>query len=157
TLIGKNPDRDRQTAQRILFENGVIKPLLDATRQKMSQADLSAGPGGKPDPRPPEHVRSLEAKALAELVRMEIAALQKTGQPGDARPSSSFIPALLEYVAGVPNAERLVEFMNWTYTENPAGLGRWPPSWASGGSSLAANAPIRVGLDRLIATALDRM
>ena len=157
TLVGKNPDRDRQTAQRILFENGVIKPLLDATRQKMSQADPNARPGGKPDPRPPERVRALEAKALAELVRIEIAALQKTGQPAEARPSSNFIPALLEYVVGVSNAERLVEVMNWTYTENPAGLGKWPPSWASGGSSLAVNTPIRVGLDRLIASARDRM
>ncbi|MGA8657727.1 MAG: type VI secretion protein IcmF/TssM N-terminal domain-containing protein [Chthoniobacterales bacterium] len=157
TSVGKNPDRDRQAAQRILFEDSVVKPLLAATRQKMSQADPRVGLGGKPDPRPADRVRALEAKALAELVRVEIAVLQRTEQRAEAAPGTSFVPPLLEYVSGLPNAERLVEVMNWTYTENPDGRGKWAPNWASGGSSLALNTAIRTGLDRLIAAARDRM
>jgi hypothetical protein len=151
--LGKDPDRDRQRAQRILFENGAIKPLLAAARQKMSQADPTVGPAGKRDPRPVDRVKALDAKALSELIRLEISVLRRTDQP----PGAGFVPPLLEYVAGVPNSERLVEVMNWTYTANPDGHGKWAPAWASGGSSLAENTPIRMGLDRLIAAARDRM
>jgi len=41
--------------------------------------------------------------------------------------------------------------MNWTSTENPDGRGKWPLAWVSGGSTLAENTAIRVGLDHLVA------
>jgi hypothetical protein len=156
-FTGTDPDRDRQHAQRVLFEDSVIKPVLDATRQKMSEPNPLTPAHRKPDPRPAELVGALEAKAVAALVRLEIALHRGFGQPAEGAPGASFLPPLLEYVADKPNESRLVEIMNWTYTENRDGRGKWPEKWASGGSTLAENAAIRIGLDRLIAGARQRI
>ena len=154
---GTNPDQERQHAQRVLFEDSVVKPLLDATRQKMSEPNPVLPANRKPDPRTAELVGALEAKALAALVRVEIAIRRNFGQPGEGAPGTSFLAPLLEYVADKPNEPRLVEIMNWTYTENRDGRGKWPTNWAGGGSTLAENTPIRVGLDHLIAGARERI
>jgi ImcF (intracellular multiplication and macrophage-killing)-related protein len=154
---GSNPDRERQRAQRILFEDSVVKPLLDATRQKMSEPNPQLPAHGKPDPRPAERVSTLEAKALAALVRVEIAVRRGFGQPAEDAPGTIFLAPLLEYVADRPNEPRLVDVMNWTYTENPDGRGKWPVNWASGGSNLAENTAIKIGLDHLLAGARDRI
>ena len=154
---GANPDQGRQRAQRILFEDSVVQPLLDATRRKMSEPNPLLPARGKPDPRSPDRVSALEAKALAALVRMEIVARRNFGQPGEEAPGSAFLAPLLEYVADRPNESRLVDVMNWTYTENPDGRGKWPPKWASGGSTLAENVAIRMGLEHLLAGAKERI
>jgi hypothetical protein len=157
THASDNPDQERHHAQRTLFEDSVLKPLLDATRQKMSEPNPQVPAHRKPDPRPAEVVSALEAKALTALIRVEIAARRNFGQPAEEAPGANFLAPLLEYVADRPNEPRLVEIMNWTYTENRDGRGKWPVSWASGGSTLAENAPIRIGLDHLIAGALERI
>ena len=144
---GTDLDRGRQHAQRVLFEDSVVKPLLDATRQKMSEPNPLLPAHGKPDPRPADRVSTLEAKALAALIRVEIAVRRNFGQPADGAPGTNFLAPLLEYVADRPNEPRLVEIMNWTYTDNPDGHGKWPVAWASGGATLAENTAIRVGLD----------
>ena len=127
---GTDPDRGRQHAQRVLFEDSVVKPLLDATRQKMSEPNPLLPAHGKPDPRPADTVSTLEAKALAALVRVEIALRRNFGQPAEGAPGTNFLAPLLEYVADRPNEPRLVDIMNWTYTENPDGRGKWPVAWA---------------------------
>ncbi|MBV9645472.1 MAG: hypothetical protein JO334_18085 [Verrucomicrobia bacterium] len=154
---GSDPDRGRQHAQRVLFEDSVVKPLLDATRQKMSEPDPLLPSQGKPDPRPPDRVSTLEAKALAALVRVEIAVRRNFGQSTEGAPGTNFLAPLLEYVADRSNEPRLVDVMNWTYTDNPDGRGKWPLEWASGGASLAENTAIRVGLNHLVAGARDRI
>ncbi len=154
---GSDPDRGRQHAQRVLFEDSVVKPLLDATRQKMSEPNPLLPARGKPDPRPADRVSTLEAKALAALIRVEIAARRNFGQPAEGAPGTNFLAPLLEYVADRPNEPRLVEIMNWTYTDNPDGHGKWPVAWVSGGATLAENTAIRIGLDHLIAGARDRI
>ncbi|MBV9673243.1 MAG: hypothetical protein JO076_10540, partial [Verrucomicrobia bacterium] len=146
TRVGVDPDQARQNAQRVVFEDGVIAPLLDATRLKM------AGTESKTDPRPPERVGNLEAKALTALVRVEVQlrqlALARSGNIGQ-----TFLPPLLEYVADRPGDPRLQDVMEWTYTKNPAGRGLWPPEWTSGGATLVENTAIKAGLDRLLADA----
>jgi hypothetical protein len=154
---GSDPDRGRQHAQRVLFEDSVVKPLLDATRQKMSEPNPLLPARGKPDPRPADRVGTLEAKALTALIRTEIALRRDFGQPTDGAPGTNFLAPLLEYVADRPNEPRLVEIMNWTYTDNPDGRGKWPLAWVGGGGTLAENTAIRVGLDHLIAGARDRI
>ena len=154
---GTNPDQERQHAQRVLFEDSVVKPLLDATRQKMSEPNPLLPAHRKPDPRSAELVGALEAKALAALVRVEIAVRRNFGQPAEGAPGAIFLAPLLEYVADRPNEPRLVEIMNWTYGENRDGRGKWPAKWASGGSTLAENTAIRIGLDHLIASARERI
>ncbi|MBV8142357.1 MAG: hypothetical protein JOZ60_09960, partial [Verrucomicrobia bacterium] len=154
---GTDPDRGRQHAQRVLFEDSVVKPLLDATRQKMSEPNPLLPRHGKPDPRPPDRVSTLEAKALAALVRVEIALRRNFGQSAEGMPGADFLAPLLEYVADRSNEPRLIDIMNWTYSDNPDGHGKWPVEWASGGSSLAENTAIRVGLDHLLTGARDRI
>jgi IcmF-related N-terminal domain len=156
-LTGIDPDRGRQHAQRVLFEDSVIKPLLDATRQKMSQKDPQFPSKGKADPRPADRVRALEAKALAPLVRMEIELRQRAARRTESAPGTSFIAPLLEYVADKQNVPRLADIMTWTYTENRDGRGKWPPDWTTGGSSLAENKAIAIGLEHLIADARARI
>jgi hypothetical protein len=157
SYAGSDPDRDRQRAQRVLFEDSVVKPLLDATRRKMSESNPESPASGKPDPRTPERVRALEAKAFGTLVRIEAGVLRPPDTTGENAPGQSFIPPILEYVADQRDPGRLVETMNWTYTENRDGHGKWPPKWASGGTTLLDNTAIRVGLERLLADARNRI
>jgi IcmF-related N-terminal domain len=154
---GTDLDRGRQHAQRVLFEDSVIKPVLDATRQKMSEPNPVLPARGQPDPRPADRVSTLEAKALVALVRVEIGARRNFGQAADSTPGTNFLAPLLEYVADRPNEPRLVEIMNWTYTENSDGHDKWPVDWASGGSTLAENNAIRIGLDHLVTSARTRI
>ncbi|HYY29834.1 MAG TPA: type VI secretion protein IcmF/TssM N-terminal domain-containing protein [Chthoniobacterales bacterium] len=154
---GTDLDRGRQHAQRVLFEDSVVKPLLDAARRKMSEPNPLIPANGKPDPRPPERVSALEAKALAALIHVEVLLRRNFGQPADATPGTSFLAPLLEYVADRPNEPRLADIMTWTYTENPDGRDKWPLAWAGGASTLADNTPIRIGLDHLLATARDQI
>ena len=157
SLSGSDPDRDRHRAQRILFEDSVVKPLLDAARRKMSESNPESPANGKPDPRPPEQVRALEAKALAALIRIETGVLRHPDAKGENAPGQSFIPPILEYVADQRDSGQLVGTMNWTYTENRDGHGKWPPRWASGGTTLIENTAIRFGLERLIADTRNRI
>ena len=154
---GTDLDRGRQHAQRVLFEDSVVKPLLDATRQKMSEPNPTVPGSGKPDPRPPEKVAALEARALAALVHVEVLLRRSFGQPADHVPGTDFLAPLIEYVADRSDEPRLVDIMNWTYTENPDGRDKWPFDWAGGGSTLADNAAIRVGLEHLLAGAREQI
>jgi hypothetical protein len=97
-------------------------------------------------------VSALEAKALVELIRIEIGLVRRK----EANPAT-FLGPTLEYVADKPDPSRLVEVMNWTYTANPNGKNQWPPDWAGGGNALAQNVAIKNGLDRLIADASQRV
>jgi hypothetical protein len=157
TLSGSDPDLQRQHAQRVLFEDSVVKPLLDATRQKMSEPEPEFPVKGKADPRLADKVSALEARALAALIRIEIGLLQPPDQRIDKQPGTGFLAPLLEYVSDKSNEDKLAETMNWTYAANRDGQGKWPPPWASGGATLSANEAIRRGLDRLIAAAHDLM
>jgi IcmF-related N-terminal domain len=154
---GTDPDRGRQHTQRVLFEDSVVKPLLDAARQKMSEPNPALPAHGKPDPRPPEQVAALEARALAALIHVEVLLRRNFGQAPDNAPGTNFLAPLIDYVANRSNEPRLVDIMNWTYTANPDGRDKWPLDWAGGGSTLADNTPIRVGLDHLIAAARDQI
>jgi hypothetical protein len=149
---GSDPDRDREQAQRVMFEDSVVKPVLDATRKKMSEREPEFPAQGKADPRSAEKVNALEAKALVELIRIEIGLVRRK----EANPTT-FLGPTLEYVADKQDPSRLVEVMNWTYTANPNGKNKWPPEWAGGGNNLAQNIAIKNGLDRLIADANQRV
>jgi IcmF-related N-terminal domain len=157
SYTGGDPDRGRQQAQKILFEDSVVKPLLDAARRKMRETNPESPAHGQPDPRTPERVSALEAKALAELVRIEVGILLPPEGPAKGAPGQGFIPALLEYVADQQDYGQLVETMDWTYTKNRDGSGKWPPKWASGGATLADNGAIRLGVERLLADARNRI
>jgi len=143
-----DPDLDRQRAQRVMLEASVVKPLLDATRQKMTGKFSSSQPNA--DPRAPDRVSALEAKALLALVRLEIGLLKSPEQKPENLPNAAFLAPLLEYVSDKPDNDLLANVINWTYTSGREGHDKWPPTWAGGGSNLEQNSAIRIGLERLL-------
>ncbi|MBV9489692.1 MAG: hypothetical protein JO069_08215, partial [Verrucomicrobia bacterium] len=155
TFWGSDPDRDRDRTQRILFETGVVKPVLEAARKKMQAPGAGSAPAHKPDPRPPERVRTLEAKALTALVRLEIDALQRPAKVDGL--GNRVLSPLLEYVSDKQGAANLAGVMDWTYGDNPDGRGTWAPAWTSGGSTWQQDGAVRAGLERLLADARDHL
>ena len=140
---------DRKHAQRVVFEGSVVKPLVEGDRARML-APTPAAPGTTS-----EQAALREAGEIAALIRLEADALAKSGV--DAAPAGILKPGLT-YATGAEPATLDKSFPSiaddflWTYTKNPAGV--WPPAWLPQGSeSLAANKPIKAGLDRLFADA----
>jgi hypothetical protein len=152
---GTDPDLDRQHAQRVLFEASIVKPLLDAVRQKMTgKAPASQL---KADPRPQDRVSALEAKALIALVHLEIGLLQRPEQRPENLPGTAFLGPMFEYVSDKSNDEHLADVMNWTYATSREGRDKWPPIWAGGGPNLDQNTAIRIGLERLLSETRQRI
>jgi len=142
-------NRDSGKAQRIVFEGGVIKPLVEAARKKMEHALTSDAP--------PERG---QAEAFTALLRLEgdLLTRNKEANKGevDRETARRFLSSLLTYVTGREatadtNFFALADVMAWTYSENEEGQGKWPPAGLSGAvgstNTLANNAPIRVALD----------
>jgi hypothetical protein len=113
---------ESRKAQRIVFENGVVYPLLDATRQKIKRGitnspALDRLPG-----------------ALSALLEFEAAALVagKGGEPAPLSPAEAdrFLAALTRFVAAsdVSVPPKLASIMADTYSDTDAGKG-WPSPW----------------------------
>jgi len=124
-----NFDAERKQAQRIVFEGSVVKPLLEATRQKMtvpvtaiSAADLQS-----------------EADALLSLIQIE-SGLVKRQQFLDSTIATpdQIIPPLQKYVVDHAYDPGLVEVGDWTYTKGD-GAKKWPGTWMSGGRTLLSD------------------
>jgi hypothetical protein len=144
-LLADRYNKNRHNAQRIVFEAGVIRPLIEASRQKMMREDADpASTGREPD-------------ALAALIQIESDILTRgTGtNKGQLSEESArrFLSAFENYVAAadVPLDTNLVSVMSWTYSTNEAAKGSWAPRWFSGGkggtNTLAVNSGISAGLD----------
>lgn len=143
-------NRDSKRAQRIVFEGGVIKPLVEAARAKMERALKNDSP---PEPG--------QADAFAALLRIEgdLVTRDKEANKGEVDKDSAqrFLGSLMTYVSGQEtslsdtNFATLVDVMKWTYSDNAEGRGKWPPAALSGvvgsSNSLANNASLRVALD----------
>jgi hypothetical protein len=149
--LARTYNRDSKQAQRVVFEGGVIKPLVEASRQKMIRAltgDASPQPG--------------QAEALATLVRLEGDILSRNlgANKGevDADLARDFLSSLLAYVApGTPLDPNLAPIMVWTYSENSQGRGKWPPAGLSGAvgptNTLSNNPPLQAGLNSILKSA----
>src|SRR5882724_2794779 len=130
-------NQNSRKAQRIVFEAGVVRPLIDASRQKMSHDDADSGSVQR------------QPDALAALIQLESDILSRgTGtNKGEMSPDGArrFLGVFEDYVAGtdVPLDTNLVEVMAWTYSTNDTAKGSWPPRWFSGGrggtNTLAVN------------------
>jgi hypothetical protein len=147
--FGVGIDSDRRAAQRVVFEGNVVKPLLDATRARMTD------PAPRPAPMP-----ASEAEALLALVRLESAVSKPAAMDADAGESwrNRFLNPLLAYVTEqAPAAGAASEFTNvagWTYS--PLGSKEnWALDWAAGGNNLNSNQPLNAGLDRFAISARD--
>ncbi len=142
-------NRDSKRAQRIVFEGGVVKPLVEAARLKMERALKNETP--------PERGQE---EAFITLFRLEgdLLTRNKEANKGeiDRDGARRFLSSLIAYVTGQDatsdaNLNNLVDVMAWTYSDNEEGRGKWPPVGLSGavgsGNSLANNAPLRVALE----------
>ena len=145
--LARNYNRNSKDAQRIVFEGGVVKPLIEAAQQKIA-SDAATDP---------ESLRR-QTDALAALIQLEAEILRKSKGKADADAMQKLINPLLSYVTEGKAASldpNLIATMVWTYSENAAGRGAWPPRWLSGAANsptnnLLANLPIRAGLDQFI-------
>ncbi len=137
---------DRQRAQRVVFEGGVVKPLLASDRARM----LSTAEN-KPVGKSADEAALHEAAGVATLIQVEADAL-KSGT-ADSAPNGVLKPGITYATNAAPASldksfPVLSEDFLWTYTKNPSGT--WPPAWLPQGSgSLDANKPIKAGLDRM--------
>jgi hypothetical protein len=140
-LVGlSNIQGDRQKAQEIAFKASVVSPVLTAARQKMLNTEDSVSK----DPAKASEVLLQEASALTSLLRLEADALQA---PDSLETVPPYFNSLLAYALGRPvrDEERIARLLANTYEKQP-----WPPVWAARGSgSLAENAPVARGVERL--------
>jgi IcmF-related N-terminal domain len=144
-------NQNRFRAQRTVFEAGVVRPMIEAARQKMRESGESAS-FGQPD-------------ALAALIQLESDVYTRgTGtNHGTLTPESAqkFLAVLESYVAGNETAPdtNLVAVMSWTYSNNEKGKGEWVPVYFSGrrgeSNNLAANSAIASGLKAFVANATN--
>ena len=136
---------ESRRAQRVVFENGVVRPLVEATRQKIERGNANAA-----------SMDRLPA-ALAALLELEGAALIRK-KDGDAVSLSAgdaerFLGSLLRFVAGqdVPVPSKLAATMAETYADDDGGVG-WPSPWL--GSVGPTN---RLAQSQIINSALNQL
>lgn len=139
---------DRKKAQRILFEGGIISPLVKESRRVMMDPAAAPGTG---DSNSLVH----QAEALAALIGIESDTVSH--HTNVEALSESLLAPLIRFTTGqekpadAGNFRSLANTLLWTYTKNPNG--QWPPPWLSAGTSLATNKPIAAGLERLLTQA----
>ena len=139
STFGVEIDRDRKRAQRVVYDGSVIKPLLDAARQKMSVAS--------PAPRVGSEDAVREGQALLALIRLEAGVVNRREKRGvGAFTGEKLLPPLLNFASGPKSDPALVQTLDFTYAES----GLWPADWTSGGSMLAENTAIAQGLARFL-------
>ena len=144
---------EKRRAQRIVFEGGVVKPLVEAARSKIS----SAAPPSR-DPK----LEAIEANALVGLIRIESGIVKRQQNLNDKiSPPDKVLAPLLAYTTGGELDPRLAELATWTYSKGD-GAEKWPAGWLSGGETLASdrpgyNRPIDLGLERFRKSALQSL
>lgn len=143
-----------QKSQRIVFENGVVMPLLEASRQKMLQPLSDSAEDRKYLPGALIAMVQMEAHLWSRGTEENLA--EVSGQI-DAETAEQWLNAMLAYVTGGSAAldPALPQTMSWTYSVNEEGKGQWPPNWIAGGQGvtnrLDLNPSLKAGLDHFLA------
>jgi hypothetical protein len=135
--------RERAQAQRLLFEGGVLQPLVRQTRAKM----------GAVDPTPASLGRHKEAwLALLELEENGVNSSANSGTFANAAAPGRYLKTFLSYLTeeDIKPDTNLVNAFARTYSTEALKKndGVWPPRNLLGGASLADNVAIRVGLEK---------
>ena len=135
-VAGANTSRKR--AQRIVFEGGVIVPLVQAAREKVMNSRDKWTPAS--------------SEALAFLIRLEgMLANRGSGLTSDEISAGSFFAPLGRFLYNDPKPDAdLAAAFNWVYLDRGDGRGTWPPPWLSAGFNLHDNRAIAVGLDAFV-------
>jgi GTP-binding protein EngB required for normal cell division len=143
-------NNNSKKAQRVIFETGVLQPLMDAANKRMRDSKNDA-------PQP------FLSDTLVTLVRLESQILTRgKGEdvPMDSREATVFLGPLWRYDTGSDATldTNLVPVMVWTYANNKFGKGAWPPAWLSAttvGPNGTNNSVIAAGLDYFIRQATN--
>lgn len=141
--LGFGTNEGRQEAQRVLFENSVVKPLVDSTREKLVQSEE-------------EQWTADETRALSRLIQIESAVARKELRISDeGQEDGSFIPYFVKYLTGEePTSDVYPKIWNSIYFgERRGAKNQWPPLWLSGGRTMRENRAIRIGLEHFFAYA----
>ena len=140
-VAGANSNRKR--AQRIVYEGGVVKPLVLAARAKVERSRDNWSP------------RSSEA--LTFLVRLEGTIYNRgAGLTSEELSGANFLKPLGGFLHGETKPDpALIQAFDWTYSKGGDGRGFWPPRWLSSGFSLEKNPAISVGLAGFLKGTLD--
>ncbi len=116
-------------AQRVVFEASVIKPLVEAARQKLGSDTATSS-----------EALTQQVETFANLLRMEADIQNRWGGTNLGKPDpvvvSRFANPLSRYVAGAELNPSLVDTWSWLYSQNPVTFvkgdrGIWPPDWLS--------------------------
>ena len=130
---------------RIVFDTGVVKPMVDATRARIESGNTNDS-------------SVLHSAALIELMQLE-SGFQPRGTNLISAPvldgtnAEKFLETGLSYLtqSNVTVDTNLVGAMLWAYVNGGARQGGWPPAWLSettnANSHLAKYPAIRAGLD----------
>jgi hypothetical protein len=138
--LASGRDMNRPDAQRLLFEGGVLKPLVLQTRAKMEHQDsLPADPLAV----------ALHREALLSLIRLEADNLAGGGSlsgTNGAEAAARYFTSFESYLTGTNRTPdtNLVEILRHTYAGKSGA--KWPPASLLGGDSLAANHAVSNGL-----------
>lgn len=124
----------RREAQRILFEGGVVKPIILATRATVVNSRDNWSPAS--------------SDALAFLVRLEgMIYRRSSGLSSDDLSADGFLkPAAGFLYSDTKSDPALSSAFEWTYLNGGDGRGYWPPRWLSAGFSIDKNTFINDGL-----------
>ena len=140
--LGLGPAAERHSAQRVVFEASVVKPLLDATRERMGGPELPAGVTAE-----------TEDNAFLALVRLEAAILKHVPIENDGGETwtNRYFGPMLTYATGKVRGEDTRPLANvaaWTYSPDGS-REAWAPAYLSGGANLPANTALAAALNRL--------
>lgn len=143
--LGMGKVKHRAEAQRVLFERGVLLPVISATRRKMEAVKPRADDPGA-------LVRHREA--LLALVQLEAELSNRKPGEGLSGGTNGLAVAqkyLNSFVSYLTDSDRKVStnlagVFAWTYLTNENGRGKWSPEYFSGGDRLSNNAAIKAGL-----------
>ena len=136
-------ETERQKALKVIYEVGVLKPLVSGTHEEFELPDASWTPQAR--------------DALTSLIRLERQIAESAqGINVTFDDSLDLVPSLMTYLTGEPGDPRLVDIANWLYVESPGSKSMWPPLWASSGKTLNTNRPIRAALSKFISYVNER-
>lgn len=139
--FGVGPGNERKVAQRVLFDHGVLRPLVEGTKAKLSREPNEAGV-----------VR--HQNALLSLIQLEADAMDSNKKKYGitTNDAAQYLSSFLSYLSdsdAVKVDTNLVDVFVWTYSKDGGGDEEWPPRFLLGGNDLTNNRAIWSGFEGL--------
>jgi hypothetical protein len=153
--LAKVYNEQSTNAYHIVFETGVVKPIIDGVRSKMKAASTAVP-------------SAIQSAALIGLIQLEGDAQTRAAHGPSAKAKLSaddarkFLAVNLSYLTGTNFGDvdsNLVSSMAWAYSNSPSPQDAWPPRWISETTNfngrLESYPAILAGLDSFIANATN--